>query len=91
MNLVAPTRSRKKGGNTAPGRNPHDSIPIGAKNDYVIPAPGATENRDGGIADHLRRATGNVDSFQLASRLKCNEPAIRGPKSVRPIDIFCAR
>jgi hypothetical protein len=43
VNLVTPTRGRKEGGNTA-GRNLHDSIPIGAKNNYAITIPSATEN-----------------------------------------------
>src|SRR5450432_949400 len=93
--FVAPTRSCEQNRDAARRRNLHNAIPVGAENDYAVSVPSAAQDQDRGIADILRRATGNVDLLQLVSRLKCDESAIRGPEDGRPLDFFraeqCAR
>ena len=89
VDFVAPLRGRKQSGDAARSRNLHNAISGGAENNCAVPVPRAAEDPGEGIADILRRAAGNVDLLQLASRLKCDEPAIRGPED-RDKDIFRA-
>src|SRR5215472_7460578 len=90
VNLVASTRGCNQAGDTPCRWNLHNAIPDGAENDDAVPVPRAAEGYARDIADRLRRASGSVDSLQLVSRLKRDEPAIRRPED-RRLNILRAR